>query len=157
MWPRAGERVLTERRSLMSGPRFSPEGDRIAFFHETDAGIHVFTIKIGGRDIQQLTREKGERNLLPRWSANGDALFFSSGSAKALVSPCPSGRRRFDRSRPVAVGRLGGARSAGAQAIVYQTANATACDGWEAVSETKLARTISRPRWSPDGADDFGH
>ena len=142
--------LLTERRALMSGPRFSPEGDRIAFFHETDAGIHVFTINIAGRDIQQLTGNNGERNLLPRWSAMGDALFFSQ------VLPKPSFRRI-----PV----IGGdSTEVGqwqwdawveldptARAIVYQTANATRVRWMGSGLDTKLARTISRPRWSPDG------
>jgi Tol biopolymer transport system component/DNA-binding winged helix-turn-helix (wHTH) protein len=147
--------LLTERRALMSAPRFSPEGDRITFFHETDAGIHVSTISVDGHDIRQLTEKKGERNLLPRWSARGDALFFSQ------VLPKPSFRR---------VPAVGGDSTEVGQwpwdawveldpqerAIVYRKANATLVRWLKSDLETKLARTISRPRWSPDGQTIFG-
>ena len=142
--------LLTESRALMSAPRFSPDGDRITFFRETDAGIHVFTISVDGRDIRQLTEQKGERNLLPRWSAKGDTLFFSQ------VLPKPSFRRV-----PV-VG--GDSTEVGPwpwdawveldpqeRAIVYRKANATILRWMGSGLERTLSRTISRPRWSPDG------
>jgi len=31
---------------------------------------------VDGHDLRQITTGKGERNILPRWSAKGDALFF---------------------------------------------------------------------------------
>jgi Tol biopolymer transport system component/DNA-binding winged helix-turn-helix (wHTH) protein len=141
---------LTERRALMSGPRFSPEGDRITFFHETDAGIHVFTLNIAGREIRQLTVKQGERNLLPRWSASGDALFFSQ------VLPKPSFRRiPVTGGDSTEVGRWQWDAwvelDPTARAIAYQAANATRVRWMGSGLETKLARTISRPRWLPDG------
>ena len=83
-----GQRMLlTERRTLISAPRFSPKSEQIAFFHETEAGIHVFTISTDEREIRQTHKTEGERNLLPRWSALGDHLFFNR------VLPKPSFRR----------------------------------------------------------------
>ena len=34
--------VVAEHRMLISAPRFSPEGDQIAFFQETDEGSHCY-------------------------------------------------------------------------------------------------------------------
>jgi Tol biopolymer transport system component len=147
--------VLTERRTLLSAPRFSPDGGRITFFRETDTGIHVFTINVDGHGIRPLTINKGERNLLPRWSASGDALFFSQ------VLPQPSFRR-------VAV--VGGDSTEIGQwswdawveldpqerAIVYQKGNATVVRWLGSDLEKKLPRSIDRPRWSPDGKTIFG-
>lgn len=148
-------RVVTERRSLMSAPRFSPDGGRITFFHETDTGIHVFVIKVDGHAIQPLTVQKGERNLLPRWSTNGDALFFSQ------VLPKLSFRR------VAAVG--GDSTEVGSwpwdawveldpqeRAMVYQKGNATVVRSLGSDLEKKLSRSIDRPRWSPDGETIFG-
>jgi Tol biopolymer transport system component/DNA-binding winged helix-turn-helix (wHTH) protein len=70
-------RTLLERRTLISGPRFSPNGDRLAFFHELDTGIHLFTTDLNGREPRQITSRSGERNLVPQWSPGGDALLFS--------------------------------------------------------------------------------
>jgi WD40-like Beta Propeller Repeat len=42
------------------------------------------------------------------------------------------------------------------RAIVYQRANATLVRWLASGLETKLARTIGRPRWSPDGQTIFG-
>jgi Tol biopolymer transport system component/DNA-binding winged helix-turn-helix (wHTH) protein len=147
--------VLTERRTLISAPRFSPAGDRITFFQENEAGIHVFTISEDGHEIRQLTKTKGERNLLPRWSAGGDALFFSQ------VLPKPSFRR--------VPAEGGDSTEAGPwswdawveldpreQAIVYQKGNTTVVRWLASGHETQLARTIDRPRWSPDGRTIFG-
>jgi Tol biopolymer transport system component/DNA-binding winged helix-turn-helix (wHTH) protein len=154
--PATGRRtVLTERRTLISAPRFSPGGDRITFFHETDTGIHVFTISVHGHDARQVTETKGERNLLPRWSANGDALFFSQ------VLPTPSFRR-------VPSGG-GDSTEVGSwawdawveldpqeQAIVYRRRNSTFVRWLGTGQETQLARHVERPRWSPDGQTIFG-
>jgi Tol biopolymer transport system component/DNA-binding winged helix-turn-helix (wHTH) protein len=147
--------LITEQRALMSAPRFSPEGDRITFFRETDAGIHVFTISADGQDTRQLTEKRGERNLLPRWSARGDALFFSQ------VLPKPSFRRvPVVGGDSTEVGRWPWDAwvelDPKERAIVYQRANATLVRSLGSGLETKLSRTISRPRWSPDGQTIFG-
>ena len=150
-----GRTVLAERRMLISAPRFSPDGDQMTFFQETDAGIHVFTISVDGREIRQVTEAKGERNLLPRWSANGDALFFSQ------VLPKPSFRRvATDGGDSTEVGQWPWDAwvelNPPGRAIVYQRANATFVRWLENGQERKLTRMVVRPRWSPDGQAIFG-
>jgi Tol biopolymer transport system component/DNA-binding winged helix-turn-helix (wHTH) protein len=147
--------VVAERRMLISAPRFSPEGDQIAFFQETDAGIHLFRSSVDGQEIRQVTKAKGERNLLPRWSAAGDALFF------AQVLPKPSFRRvAADGGESTEVGQWPWDAwvefNPQQQAIVYQRANATFVRWLGSGQERKLTRTIGRPRWSSDGQAIFG-
>jgi Tol biopolymer transport system component len=69
--------TLMQSRMLISGPRFSPDGERIAFFQKTAVGVHVFTIAANAKDLRQVTSREGERNIVPRWSGSGDSLLFS--------------------------------------------------------------------------------
>ncbi len=70
-------RELREARYDIVCPVFSPQGDKISFFAAVDEGDgHIFTINTDGSNLTQVTRGKGERNLLPHWSPDGEALFF---------------------------------------------------------------------------------
>ena len=167
---------LATRRTTIAGPRFSPQGDRITFFHEMDAGTHLWTLGVDGHDLRQITAGRGERNILPRWSAKGDALFFRQ------ILPRDSFRR-------VAVSG-GGSTEAGpwpwnswveldpsGSAVVYNQPDAAtpevevpAAPGGLPVAnpgvtivrqlerglETTLGRALTKPRWSPDGKTIFG-
>jgi Tol biopolymer transport system component/DNA-binding winged helix-turn-helix (wHTH) protein len=152
-------RTVLERRTLISGPRFSPNGDRLAFFHETDTGIHLFTTDLNGRDPRQVTARKGERNLVPQWSPGGDALLFSQ------VRPKDSYRR---------VSVLGGESTEVApwpwhywvvpdphgQTIVYRpgapASSITVIRQLQTGEEIPLEISLNNPRWSYDGRTVFG-
>jgi Tol biopolymer transport system component len=70
-------RELRETLTDMVFPTFSPQGDKIAFFAMVDGGdIHIFTIRIDGTELTQVTQGKGERNIFPRWSADGSKFYF---------------------------------------------------------------------------------
>ncbi len=70
------ERVVVERRSHLNGPKFSPDGNRIAFFTTTDQLEQIFTVGVDGQDLRQITRGEKEANVMPRWSADGSFLYF---------------------------------------------------------------------------------
>ncbi len=53
-------------------PVFSNDGNKIAFFQEP----HLFTINKNGSELTQLTRDKNESNIFPRWSHDGKSLFY---------------------------------------------------------------------------------
>jgi eukaryotic-like serine/threonine-protein kinase len=70
-------RELSENRYELVQPSFSPSGDKLAFFAWTEEGeYHVFTINTDGSDLTQVTRGKGEWNVMPLWSSDGSALYF---------------------------------------------------------------------------------
>jgi Tol biopolymer transport system component len=68
---------VIQHRDQLVGPSFSPNGDRIAYFsHLNDGEIHLFTIEPNGSNLTQVTRGKGERNVMPHWSKDGLSLYF---------------------------------------------------------------------------------
>src|SRR5215831_13267565 len=68
---------IRETLTDMFAAEFSPAGDKIAFFATVDEGdIHIFTVRVDGSDLKQVTRSKGERNVMPQWSADGRTLYF---------------------------------------------------------------------------------
>lgn len=70
-------RELREVRADIMAPVFSPTGDKIAFFASVgDGDLHLFIIDGDGRNPIQVTKGKGERNMFPRWSRDGSALYF---------------------------------------------------------------------------------
>lgn len=60
------------------GPRFSPDGRRIAYTQRTGSGgsSDVWTLDLATEDTEQLTFEG--TNLDPRWSPDGARLLFAS-------------------------------------------------------------------------------
>jgi Tol biopolymer transport system component len=70
------ERTIVERRGHLNGPRFSPDGTRIAFFSAVDPLEQIFTVGVDGQDLRQITHEKREANVMPRWSGDGSFLYF---------------------------------------------------------------------------------
>ncbi len=84
---------ILESRAATVCPRFSPDGERFAFFRQTGADAHLFVASIDGKNLTQVTRAKGERNIMPVWSGDGAFLFFYQ------VQPAQSYRKV-----PVAVG-----------------------------------------------------
>jgi Tol biopolymer transport system component len=74
-----GERRLTESRSGILWPMFSPDGSLIAYFGPDGGGsTHVFTVTLDGK-VRQVTRTLGdatEINTMPRWGADSDHLYY---------------------------------------------------------------------------------
>jgi Tol biopolymer transport system component len=71
----SGRELLTMKDIV--APVFSLDGKKIAFFSEPHAGIsHLFTVGTDGSGLIELTPDKNESNIFPRWSHDQKSLFF---------------------------------------------------------------------------------
>jgi Tol biopolymer transport system component/predicted Ser/Thr protein kinase len=69
------QREVLERRGLVNGAVFSPDGKRLAFFAWTDEFEQIFVVGADGSGLRQITRA-GAPSIMPRWSPDGATLFF---------------------------------------------------------------------------------
>ena len=154
------ETELLERSTIPFGPRFSPTGDRIAFFQQTDSGQHVFTVGIDGKDLTQVTARNGETNVFPRWSGDGAFLyFFQMKPTVSLRRIAAAGGNEIDIG-PWSL-RSSAVVDAEARRVAYMR---RAQDGTVATvvhdrttgQEITLAAPITPSRWSHDGHTIFG-
>lgn len=58
-------------------PKFSPDGTRIAFASSRTGNFEVYTMRVDGSDLRQLTSHPGIDNT-PTWSPNGQQIAFTS-------------------------------------------------------------------------------
>jgi Tol biopolymer transport system component/DNA-binding winged helix-turn-helix (wHTH) protein len=154
--PRSGRRqTLVQSRTLVSGPRFSPDGERVTFFQKTPAGVHVFTIARNGKDLRQVTSREGERNIVPRWSGEGASLLF------AQVRPTDS-FRKVAASGGESLEILPWAWDTKVELDPHERALVFVRDRHVIIRhmhngrEITLDRSVDFPRWSPDGQTIFG-
>jgi len=81
-----GTRQLTEGASKDRGPRFAPDGSRIAFYSNRTGDYQIWTIKPDGSELQQVTGNTSTSGVvLPVWSRDGRSIVCSSFSRKAFV------------------------------------------------------------------------
>jgi Tol biopolymer transport system component len=73
----AQKELLSERQNIAM-PTFSPDGERIAFFQKIEGDQHLFVVGADGA-------ERGQQNIMPSWSGDGQSLVFLSGAPHALV------------------------------------------------------------------------
>jgi Tol biopolymer transport system component len=92
-------KVLCEASGYMSDPRFSPKGDRIAFFEHPvkydDRGL-VAVVDLSGKKTVLSEGYWGEEGLA--WSPDGEEVLFSAGTAYnnfKIYAVTLSGRRRI--------------------------------------------------------------
>ena len=98
---------LATRRTTISGPRFSPQGDRITFFHEIDAGTHLFTLGVDGHDLRQITAKNRRAKYPAALVGQRRRAFLSPDPPEGFVSESFCAWRRFHRSRTLAVEFVG--------------------------------------------------
>ena len=87
--PATGRKKEWESRIGLLFPRFSPAGDRIAFFGGEEE-IHIFTFNLEGKDRRQVTQGKEEVNVMPTWSSDGSVLYFYQQRPKPSYRSVPA-------------------------------------------------------------------
>jgi serine/threonine protein kinase/Tol biopolymer transport system component len=152
-------RELWEGRTMYCDPSFSPQGDKIAFFALSDEGdSHIFTLGVDGRNLTQVTRDKGGPNAFPCWSPDGSSLYFSQhrpvpSLQKISLGGGPSSESvrgwTWDVYNGVQVDPTG--RLAVCTKMENGVAVATIIREMESGQEREFPFPMRYPRWSRDG------
>ncbi len=58
-------------------PRYSPDGQRIAFISDASGGLNVWTVAVDGSDTTQVTSGKDDLYTSPEWTPDGQYLVVS--------------------------------------------------------------------------------
>ncbi len=79
--------LTRELSRSVSAPRYSPDGQRIAYFTNRIAAERegIWVMDVGGENATQLV-EDGRTNIYPRWSPDGQHLFFYSRAPGSMES-----------------------------------------------------------------------
>jgi hypothetical protein len=97
MGPEKEENVLMAEESTYFGPRFSPDGNKVAYWKESESASHVWIYDMIRKSARKLTDEGA--NFWPIWSPDGKKLAFPSlqqDSPNVSIYWIP-----IDRSEPV--------------------------------------------------------
>jgi Tol biopolymer transport system component len=75
---------LTNIGTAFTGlPSWSPDGKQVAFYSRVGEKSHIFVTGADGTRLRQITF--GDSNeLMPRWSRNGEWIYFSSSATKPV-------------------------------------------------------------------------
>jgi len=139
-----------------SAPSVSPDGSKIAFLSDRDAGTDVYVIGADGNGETRLTKTP-EVEGQPGWSADGKELWFSvfaDDSSRIYSIGLDSKNQRLSGTVPGRAMRV----SPDGKAILYWTGTWTAMkmfvsnlDGSRPRQLTDGSGVVWGARWSPDG------
>jgi Tol biopolymer transport system component len=151
-------RELHQWRNQMASGRFSPDGTKIAFFtHESGGEIHISTIDSDGKNLKRVTWGKGERNIMPHWSSDGQTIYFYQTRPTISFRKIPVGGGvssevvngwKWENESQAHVDSTG-------KRIVFTrnrngTAAATVIRDLESGKEFSLQQPLFSPKWSKD-------
>ena len=81
-------RRLTSFQGQTSNPRFSPDGQWIAFSGEYAGNLDVYVVAAGGGEPKRLTWHPGP-DQVQGWTPDGKSVVFASGRGTWAPSPAP--------------------------------------------------------------------
>ena len=73
----AGLRQLTNGQYRNRGPRWSPDGKRLACFSQRSGDWEIWSIAVEGGDARQITKLAGQNVAWPVWSADGKRMAYT--------------------------------------------------------------------------------
>ncbi len=84
----SGLRQLTNGQHRNRGPRWSPDGKRLAYFSSRSGDWEIWEIGVDGKDARQITQLAGQNVAWPVWSADGKRLAYTIFGLKTyLIDP----------------------------------------------------------------------
>jgi Tol biopolymer transport system component len=80
------QRALTDDAARDRFPRWSPDGERVAFYSDRDGGYEVWSVHRDGSDLRRLTLdpERGSARFAI-WSPDGERLLYSRRQITGLI------------------------------------------------------------------------
>ena len=117
---------LTQGMAWNMQPRFSPDGQQIAFISDRDGGDNLWLMASDGTNVQQVSKEK--RNLVhtPNWSPDGQYI---------------ATKRGFVSSRSIAAGEI----------WLYHKSGGSGYQLKKRLGGESAQKNIAEPAFSPDG------
>ena len=96
-------RKLTNDRFKDRGPKWSHDGQRIAFYSERSGTYQIWVVNRDGSGIEQITDEKGMDLLAwPNWMPDDRSIFYQTPAGGAIVELSgATGSRKTRRVRPI--------------------------------------------------------
>ena len=74
-----GASVLLGGRDWDHMPRYSPDGDRIAFISDRDGMMNLWTVAADGSDPKQYSKARTDPHLSPFWTPDGQIMVRKEG------------------------------------------------------------------------------
>ncbi|MFQ5536627.1 MAG: amidohydrolase family protein [Gemmatimonadota bacterium] len=74
---------ITSGMGFDAQPRFSPDGEWIAFQSDMDGGENLYAMRLDGSDTVKITRGKNNRIESPEWTPDGEYIVVSKGGFRS--------------------------------------------------------------------------
>jgi hypothetical protein len=79
-----GLRRLTDDPYRNRGPKFAPDGKRLAFYSNRSGRYETWTINVDGSGLTQVTKNIGKGTWWPNWSPDGTRFAFPDGNTSYI-------------------------------------------------------------------------
>lgn len=157
--PETGEeRELLDRRLPVWLPEVSTDGGRVAFFQAVGPSYHLFTLGLDGSAPRQVTTGEGIWNIHPRWSHDGNFLYYYQERPREAFRRVPASGGESELiaeewdwlTQPQAVPSPDDSRIA----YVEHNEHTGSTLIWDPGTDQRVslpAPHIDSPQWSPDG------
>jgi Tol biopolymer transport system component len=83
----SGLRRMTDDAYRDRGPKFAPDGKRIAFYSNRAGRYDVWSINLDGSGLAPITKNVGRGAWFPNWSPDGKQIAFPDGTTSYVFRP----------------------------------------------------------------------